>query len=254
MIKTSTASTDLVPSSSERRDFLLRCMALAPLPAAMAALPAGAQPMQTGTGEHPEPAARIAIPAGQLPIELIRVQVDVAIAGRTAKTRIGLALRNPNVRILEGELQLPRQEGQSVTGFAFDIDGELRPAVPGGKAKGCQVFDSTTRAASRVTRARADGCTQRRAAGSTGCARPAMPTATRSTWTNDPRTPRAQPCFWVWQNSSSSAATQRLACADCRTWPRCRWATGTSCASWPIACCRHGRWRWLCRCSSQWYA
>lgn len=80
------------------------------------------------------------------PIELRRLDVQATIVGRTAATRIELELFNPNARVLEAQLQFPLAEGQSVTGFALDIDGELRPAVPVEKAKGRQVFEDVTRA------------------------------------------------------------------------------------------------------------
>lgn len=80
------------------------------------------------------------------PIELRRLDVQATIVGRTAATRIELELFNPNARVLEAQLQFPLAEGQSVTGFALDIDGELRPAVPVEKAKGRQVFEDITRA------------------------------------------------------------------------------------------------------------
>jgi tetratricopeptide (TPR) repeat protein len=56
-----------------------------------------------------------------------------------------MEFRNPNDRVLEGELQFPLRPGQSVTGFALDIDGELRPAVPVEKARGRQVFEDVIR-------------------------------------------------------------------------------------------------------------
>ena len=129
----------------ERREFLVRCLALAPLPAAAAATPAAQHPASVPRPAQVESAARIAVAAGQLPIVLRRVRVDTAITGRAAKTRVELDLLNPNRRVLEGELHLPLQPGQSVTGFALDIDGELRPAVPVERAKGRQVFEDITR-------------------------------------------------------------------------------------------------------------
>jgi tetratricopeptide (TPR) repeat protein len=59
--------------------------------------------------------------------------------------RIEFKLFNPNARVLEGELQFPLNPNQVVTGFALDIDGELRAAVPVEKAKGRQVFEDVTR-------------------------------------------------------------------------------------------------------------
>ena len=86
-------------------------------------------------------------PEARLPVELRRMDVRAEIVGRSVNTRIELELYNPNARVLEAELQFPLLEGQSVTGFALDIDGELRSAVPVEKAKGRQVFEDVTRAA-----------------------------------------------------------------------------------------------------------
>ena len=52
---------------------------------------------------------------------------------------------NPNRRVLEGKLQFPLRAGQVVTGFALDIDGALRDAVPVEKARAQQVFEDITR-------------------------------------------------------------------------------------------------------------
>ncbi|HKW82331.1 MAG TPA: VIT domain-containing protein, partial [Burkholderiaceae bacterium] len=79
-------------------------------------------------------------------IRLERVDVRTEIVGRHAQTRIELTLRNPNDRVLEGELQFPLADGQTLTGFALDIDGEWRAAVPVDKARGQQVFEDVTRA------------------------------------------------------------------------------------------------------------
>lgn len=78
-------------------------------------------------------------------IVLERVVVRGEIAGHAARTRIEMVFRNPNDQVLEGELQFPLYDGQSVAGFALDINGELREAVPVDKAKGRQVFEDTIR-------------------------------------------------------------------------------------------------------------
>ena len=87
----------------------------------------------------------LVVPEARLPIQLARVQVDAEVVGLAARTRIEMEFRNPNDRALEGELQFPLRPGQAITGFALDIDGELRPAVPVEKAKGRQVFEDVTR-------------------------------------------------------------------------------------------------------------
>ena len=81
----------------------------------------------------------------ETPIELESAQVEGEIVGGLARTSIELVFRNPNGRILEGELQFPLRDGQVVSGFALDIDGVLRPAVPVPKDKGRQVFESIQR-------------------------------------------------------------------------------------------------------------
>ena len=63
------------------------------------------------------------------PIVLERVMVRGEVAGHAAYTRIEMTFRNPNPQVLEGELQFPLYDGQSVAGFALDINGELREAV-----------------------------------------------------------------------------------------------------------------------------
>ncbi|MCL2259572.1 MAG: hypothetical protein FWC18_07095, partial [Cystobacterineae bacterium] len=79
------------------------------------------------------------------PIQLVSIKVEGQMAGRLAKTTLELVFKNPNARILEGELQFPLLEGQQVTGFALDIDGHLRPAVPVEKAKGQEIFEEVIR-------------------------------------------------------------------------------------------------------------
>ena len=60
-------------------------------------------------------------------------------------TTIEITFHNPNARRLEGELQFPLEPGQQVIGFALDVDGHMRPAVPVEKAKGQEVFEAVER-------------------------------------------------------------------------------------------------------------
>lgn len=94
----------------------------------------------------PEPAPRMVVSNARLPVRLESVDVRAEVIGHAVSTRVELVFRNPNDRVLEGELQFPLREGQLVTGFALDINGELRPAVPVEKAKGQQVFEDVIRA------------------------------------------------------------------------------------------------------------
>jgi hypothetical protein len=80
-----------------------------------------------------------------LPVRLAAMHVQAEVVGSVAKTQVELVFHNPNPQALEGELQFPLLEGQSVTGFALDIQGEMRNAVPVPKDKGQQVFEDVTR-------------------------------------------------------------------------------------------------------------
>ncbi len=79
------------------------------------------------------------------PFVLQAIRIDTEIGGSRAITSVEMTFFNPNRRILEGELQFPLLDGQQVSGFALDIDGKLREAVPVEKAKGQQVFEDVIR-------------------------------------------------------------------------------------------------------------
>lgn len=82
----------------------------------------------------------------ETPVQLQSVRIDAEVSGSRALTTVEMVFFNPNQRVLEGELQFPLLDGQQVTGFALDIDGVLREAVPVEKAKGQQVFEDVIRA------------------------------------------------------------------------------------------------------------
>lgn len=79
------------------------------------------------------------------PVQLRSAGIDVELAGSQARTTIELVLHNPNGRDLEGQLSFPLREGQEVSGFALDIDGQLREAVPVPEERGREVFESIVR-------------------------------------------------------------------------------------------------------------
>ncbi|WP_223807202.1 VIT domain-containing protein [Montanilutibacter psychrotolerans] len=81
----------------------------------------------------------------EVPIRVASLEVTSEVNGGLARTTVEMRFHNPNGRQLEGELQFPLQAGQTVSGFALDIDGRMRPAVPVSKAKGQQVFESIAR-------------------------------------------------------------------------------------------------------------
>lgn len=89
---------------------------------------------------------RLVVSGASLPVQLRSVSLRAEVSGRMALTTVALEFFNPNPRVLEGELQFPLLEGQSVVGMAMDVDGALREAVPVDKAHGEAVFEDVTRA------------------------------------------------------------------------------------------------------------
>ncbi|MEP7302177.1 MAG: VIT domain-containing protein [Caldimonas sp.] len=79
------------------------------------------------------------------PVRLQALTIDVEVAGGVAETRVQMEFFNPNRRILEGKLRFPLAAGQVVSGFALDVDGQMRDAVPVEKARAEQVFEDITR-------------------------------------------------------------------------------------------------------------
>lgn len=89
--------------------------------------------------------AMVAFQGPGQPVELRAVTVRTTVAAGQAHTEIEMRLFNPNPRTLEGELQFPLLEGQVVTGFALDVNGKLREAVPVPKARGQEIFEDIRR-------------------------------------------------------------------------------------------------------------
>lgn len=85
------------------------------------------------------------VSGAETPIALRSVDIDTIVMGGLAQTTVEMVFFNPNARPLEGDLDFPLRDGQSVTGFALDFDDKLRPAVPVEKAKGRQVFEAIER-------------------------------------------------------------------------------------------------------------
>ncbi len=76
---------------------------------------------------------------------LSELSVDVEVMGNIATTTLDMIFVNETNRILEGELEFPLGEGETVTGYALDINGKMRQGVVVEKDKGRQVFEAIVR-------------------------------------------------------------------------------------------------------------
>ncbi len=99
------------------------------------------------TLERPLSLPRLKVPLArnERPVELAELHVSVEVSGALAVTTWELLFDNPNRRILEGQLEFPLLDGQTIVRFAMDVHGSLREAVPVPKDKGRQVFEEITR-------------------------------------------------------------------------------------------------------------
>ena len=95
---------------------------------------------------QPRPQLILKEPAEE-PVRLRSMRIHTDVLGSIAVTSVELRFFNPNARVLEGELQFPLLDGQTVIGFAMDVDGTLRDAVPVEKARAQEVFEDITRLA-----------------------------------------------------------------------------------------------------------
>lgn len=74
-------------------------------------------------------------------VRIESVEITAEVTGRVAVTTYTVLFRNPNTRTLEGLLEFPLLDRQTVVRFALDVNGGMREAVPVEKEKGRVVFD-----------------------------------------------------------------------------------------------------------------
>jgi hypothetical protein len=130
---------------------IVRCFAFVLFIAAVAAMlgsgPAAAAEVDVSVA--PRVPVRLEALGAERPIELRALGITSDITGRFAMTTVEMTFFNPNNRVLEGELQFPLLDGQTVTGFALSLAGGkkevMREAVPVDKAKGRRTFEAIER-------------------------------------------------------------------------------------------------------------
>lgn len=90
---------------------------------------------------------RIWIPpeADLQPVVLEEVAVKISVRGFLAHTRIEMSFANPNARVLEGEFVFPLGAGQTISGYALEVDGAMRQGVVVPKQTARVAFEDITR-------------------------------------------------------------------------------------------------------------
>lgn len=78
-------------------------------------------------------------------ISITGMDIEAKITANIAITTYDIVFYNNSSRNLEGEFEFPLKEGQSVCGFALDINGKMREGVIVEKDKGRQVFEDVVR-------------------------------------------------------------------------------------------------------------
>lgn len=78
-------------------------------------------------------------------LRMNELDIKVVVIGNIARTTMSMNFENKTKRILEGELNFPLGDGQTITRFAMDVNGKLREAVPVEKQKGQKVFEAVIR-------------------------------------------------------------------------------------------------------------
>lgn len=80
-------------------------------------------------------------------VHLESLDISIQVIGNVATTVTKMTFFNPNDRVLEGELDFPLAEGQSVFRFAMDVNGKQREGVVVEKTLGRKAFEGVVRQA-----------------------------------------------------------------------------------------------------------
>jgi tetratricopeptide (TPR) repeat protein len=78
-------------------------------------------------------------------VKLSRLKITSVVENGVAKTRYDMHFYNHLDRDLEAELQFPLADGQTISYFAMDVNGEMRPGVAVEKIKARMAYEATVR-------------------------------------------------------------------------------------------------------------
>lgn len=75
-------------------------------------------------------------------VVLQKLSIETKITGRISTSTVTMVFRNNSNRLREGRVTFPLPEGVSAGGYALDINGKLRNAVPVEKEKAREVYET----------------------------------------------------------------------------------------------------------------
>jgi Ca-activated chloride channel homolog len=75
-------------------------------------------------------------------VVLQKLNIETKIVGRISTNTITMVLKNNSGRLREGRVTFPLPEGINASGYALDINGKLRNAVPVEKEKAKEVYET----------------------------------------------------------------------------------------------------------------
>lgn len=121
--------------------------ALGVVAALVVAVASAAAPARRAVPPPPQQLAGplLVAPGAERPVELAALAIATEVEGGLARTTVEMRFHNPNARVLEGQLSLPLAPGQQIGGFALDVAGHMRAAVPVPRQKGQEVFEAVER-------------------------------------------------------------------------------------------------------------
>lgn len=93
----------------------------------------------------PPPSMKAECRPEESPVSVARAEIKSRVMGPLAETEVTLVFRNPNNRVMEGELAYTLPTGATVQGYALDINGRMVDGVPVPKQKARVVFEEEVR-------------------------------------------------------------------------------------------------------------
>lgn len=106
---------------------------------------AAAQTAASRLPSLPPPFMKTECRQGESPVSVVQAEIKSRVMENLAETEVTLVFRNPNSRVMEGELAYPLPVGATVQGYALDINGRMVDGVPVPKKKARVIFENEVR-------------------------------------------------------------------------------------------------------------